>query len=142
MKQRNASEHTIASYRDTFRLLLRYLQQHCGKSPSIITLQDLNADVIVDFLNHLEKERGNKVRSRNVRLAAIQSFFHYIAFEEPSQADLIQRVLAIQSRWKKKLGLPHAYGNRGLIKSIDQILLGCLILHFYSWQLKSTASID
>ena len=128
MKQRNASVHTIASYRDTFRLLLRYLQQHCGKSPSMITLQDLNATVIVDFLNHLEKERGNKVRSRNVRLAAIRSFFHYIAFEEPAQADLIQRVLAIPNkRWKKKLvSFLTPTETEALIKSIDRdTTLGC-----------------
>jgi site-specific recombinase XerD len=59
MQQRRASSHTIASYRDTFRLLLRYLQEHCDKNPSEVTLQDLSAPVISRFLNHLETQRGN-----------------------------------------------------------------------------------
>lgn len=104
MTQRNASSHTIASYRDTFRLLLRYLQKRFHKNPSSVGLRDLNAMVICDFLNHLEKQRGNIPRSRNVRLAAIRSFFHYVAFEEPSHAELIQRVLAIPGkRWQRRL---------------------------------------
>jgi site-specific recombinase XerD len=104
MTQRRASRHTIASYRDTFRLLLRFLQERFNKHPSDLTLQDLSAPVICEFLNYLEKQRGNTARSRNVRLAAIRSFFHYSAFEEPGQADLIQRVLAIPAkRWHRRL---------------------------------------
>lgn len=104
MKQRRASSHTIASYRDTFRLLLRYMHKQHGKSPSSITLSDLNAPLISNFLTYLEQQRGNKARSRNVRLAAIRSFFHYVAFEEPGHAELIQRVLAIPSkRWHRRL---------------------------------------
>jgi integrase/recombinase XerD len=104
MKQRRASPHTIASYRDTFRLLLKYIQRNCGKTPSNITLGDLNAPLISNFLNYLEQQRSNKARSRNIRLAAIRSFFRYVAFEEPGHAELIQRVLAIPSkRWHRCL---------------------------------------
>jgi site-specific recombinase XerD len=104
MKQRQASPNTIASYRDTFRLLLRYLQEHRNKRPSSIALSDLRASAITGFLNHLEKQRGNKPRSRNIRLAAIRSFFHYVAFEEPGYAELIQHVLAIpRKRWHRRL---------------------------------------
>ena len=104
MKQRQASPNTIASYRDTFRLLLRYLQEHRNKRPSSVTLSDLSASAITGFLNYLEKQRGNKTRSRNIRLAAIRSFFHYVAFEEPGHAELIQHVLAIpRKRWHRRL---------------------------------------
>ncbi len=104
MKQRQASPNTIASYRDTFRLLLRYLQEHRNKRPSSIALSDLSASAITGFLNYLERQRGNKPRSRNIRLAAIRSFFHYAAFEEPGYAELIQHVLAIpRKRWHRRL---------------------------------------
>lgn len=72
MRQRKASAHTIASYSDTFRLLLEFVQQRLKKAPSILTIEDLPAPLIVDFLNSLEKDRGNSARSRNVRLAAIR----------------------------------------------------------------------
>jgi integrase/recombinase XerD len=104
MTQCRASRHTVASYRDTFRLLLRYIQEQFSKKPSSVTLRDLNSTIICDFLNYLEKQRGNKARSRNIRLAAIRSFFHYVSCEEPGSAELIQRVLAIPSkRWHRRL---------------------------------------
>lgn len=104
MRQRRASPHTVASYRDTFRLLLRYLEGRFKKCPASITLEDLHAQVILDFLNHIEETRGNKPRSRNARLAAIRSFFQYVSFEEPGHADMIQRVLAIPNkRWHRRL---------------------------------------
>jgi site-specific recombinase XerD len=99
--QRNASPHTIASYRDTFRLLLEFAQQHLRRSPSMLAMEDLDASFIGRFLNHLEKERGNTARSRNIRLAAIHSFFKYVAFEEPSLSALVQRVLAIPCKRHK-----------------------------------------
>jgi integrase/recombinase XerD len=98
MAQRQASPHTIASYRDTFRLLLKFAQKQCGKSPSRLNLTDLDAPLISAFLDDLEKRRGSSVSSRNVRLTAIRSFFRYAAYEEPSQALHIQRVLAIQNK--------------------------------------------
>jgi len=104
MTQQNVSPNTIASYRDAFRLLLRYVQRRFHKRPSDLKLEDLNATVICDFLSHLESQRGNVPRSRNVRLVAIRSFFQYVAFEEPTHAELIQRVLAIPGkRWQRPL---------------------------------------
>lgn len=98
MRQRRVSPHTIAAYRDTFRLLLGFAQQRLGKAPSSLMIEDLEAAFLGTFLDHLEKERGNSARSRNARLAAIHSFFRYAAFEEPSHAALIQRVLAMPSK--------------------------------------------
>jgi site-specific recombinase XerD len=99
--QRNASSHTIASYRDTFRLLLEFAQHHLRQSPSTLAIENLDAPFIGRFLNHLEKDRGNTPRSRNIRLAAIHSFFKYVALEEPSLSALAQRVLAIPCKRHK-----------------------------------------
>jgi integrase/recombinase XerD len=102
-RQKRASPHTIASYRDTFRLLLRFAHQRLGKAPSELNLTDLDAPFIGAFLQHLEQDRGNSTRTRNARLAAIRSFFRYVAFEDPQQSALIQRVLAMpQKRFDKK----------------------------------------
>lgn len=97
-RQRRASEHTIAGYRDTFRLLLRYAAERRGTTPSTLRLEDLDAPFIGQFLDHLEQDRGNSARTRNARLAAIHSFFQYVALEEPAQAWLCQRVLAMPSK--------------------------------------------
>jgi site-specific recombinase XerD len=101
MAQCNASPHTIASYRDTFRLLLEYAQPQLHKSPSTLALEDLDAPFIGRFLDHLEKDRGNTPRSRNIRLAALHSFFKYVAFQEPSLLASVQRVLAIPCKRHK-----------------------------------------
>ena len=98
MQQRQASPHTIASYRDTFRLLVRYAQRELKKPPSELALDDCDSAFLGDFLSHLENERGNHVRSRNTRLAAIRSFFRYVAWQEPQHAALAQRVLAMPSK--------------------------------------------
>jgi len=98
MRQRQASPHTIASYRDTFRLLLEFVSLHLKKAPSALSLDDLDAPLIGAFLDHLEKTRGISARTRNVRLAAIRSFFKYAAFHEPALSALIQRVLAMPSK--------------------------------------------
>jgi site-specific recombinase XerD len=98
MRQRQASPHTIAAYRDTFRLLLAFAKQRLGKEPSSLAIEDLDAPFLGAFLDHLERDRGNSARSRNARLAAIHSFFRYTAFQEPSHAALIQRVLAMPSK--------------------------------------------
>jgi integrase/recombinase XerD len=103
IKQRQASPNTIASYRDTFRLLLRFVQQKLGKNPSDLLLADLQAPLITAFLDSLQTERKNSPRSRNARLSAIHSFFHYAATEAPEHSALIQRVLAIpQKRFDRK----------------------------------------
>jgi site-specific recombinase XerD len=97
-RQRDASPHTIAAYRDSFRVLLAFLHEQTGKQPSKLGLEDLDATRISAFLGHLEKDRGNSVRTRNARLTAIHSFFHYAALKAPEQAELIARVLAIPEK--------------------------------------------
>lgn len=98
MQQRQASPHTISSYRDTFRQFLKFMQQRLRKPPSRLTFQEIEAPLIVAFLDQLEKQRGLSVRSRNLRLTAIHSFFRYAAFEAPAHSAQIQRVLAIPSK--------------------------------------------
>ena len=98
MQQRQASPHTINSYRDTFRLLLRFTQERLHKPPARLAFEDIDAPLISAFLNDLQKSRDITARSRNVRLAAIRSFFNFAAFELPAQSAQIQRVLAIPSK--------------------------------------------
>lgn len=98
MRQRQASSHTVASYRDTFRLLLQYAQQRLGKAPSNLTVPELDTPLLGTFLDHLERERSNSARSRNVRLAAIHSFFRYVALHAPEHSAVAQRVLAMPSK--------------------------------------------
>ena len=98
MRQVAASPHTISSYRDTFRLLLTFAQQHLKKTPSALTLRDLDADFVGTFLDHLQTARGNCARSRNARLGAIHSFFRYAALQDPACSALIQRVLAMPNK--------------------------------------------
>lgn len=103
-RQRRASPHTIAAYRDTFRLLLRFAEKRLGRKPSDLLLTDIDASLVGAFLDHLERERRNSPRSRNARLAAIRSFFHFIAVREPAHSALIQRVLAMpQKRFDRDL---------------------------------------
>jgi len=93
--QRRASPHTVASYRDTFSLLLVFAQQRTGRPPSRLQLEDLDAPLIGAFLEHLEQQRGNSIRTRNARLAAVHSLFRFAALRHPEHAGLIARVLAI-----------------------------------------------
>jgi integrase/recombinase XerD len=95
IRQRGASPHTIAAYRDTMRLLLTFAQQRLSKPPSALDLADLDAPLIGAFLDHLQHKRGNSVRTRNARLAAIHSLFTFAALRHPEHAALIQRVLTI-----------------------------------------------
>jgi site-specific recombinase XerD len=98
MRQRQVSPETIASYRDAFCLLFRFVRQHLNKAPSVLEIEDLDAPLIVAFLCWLENERGNCARTRNARLAAIHPLFKYAALREPTHSWLIQRVLAIPSK--------------------------------------------
>lgn len=98
VQQRRASPYTIASYRDTFRMLVTFAQKRLQRAPSALRLADLDAPLISSFLDYMETERGNSARSRNVRLAAIRSFFRYAALQEPQHAGLIQRVLAMPNK--------------------------------------------
>ena len=96
--QRNSSPHTIASYRDTFRLLLRYLAETTGTEPSKLDFADIDAGTIGAFLDHLEADRGAAISTRNVRLTAIHSLFRFAALRHPEHAALIARVLAIPTK--------------------------------------------
>ena len=104
MQQRQASPHTISSYRDTFRQFLIFAHQRLARPPSRLAFEQIDAPLIIAFLDELETRRGLSVRSRNLRLTAIHSFFRYAAFELPTHAAQIQRVLAIPSkRFTRKL---------------------------------------
>jgi site-specific recombinase XerD len=98
MQQRQASPHTISSYRDTFRQFLKFIEQRLHKPPSRLRFEEIDAPLIVAFLDDLEKHKGISVRSRNLRLTAIHSFFRYAAFEAPAHSAQIQRALAIPSK--------------------------------------------
>ncbi len=98
MRQRQASGHTISSYRDTFRLLLTFAHQHLQTPPSRLAFDAIDAPLVVAFLDHLETQRHLSVRSRNLRLTAVHSLFRYAAYELPGHAAQIQRVLAIPSK--------------------------------------------
>jgi integrase/recombinase XerD len=98
MQQRQVSSHTVASYRDTFRLLLQFAQQRLRKAPSSLVVSDLSTTLLGIFLDHLEQERHNTTRSRNVRLAAIHSFFRYVALHAPEYSAVAQRALAMPSK--------------------------------------------
>ncbi len=96
--QRQASSNTVASYRDTFRLLLGFAQARTGRPPGKLLIEDLDAPLIGAFLEHLEHDRNNSVRTRNNRLAAVHSLFRYAALQHPDHAGLIHRVLAIPNK--------------------------------------------
>jgi site-specific recombinase XerD len=98
LHQRQVSPHTIASYRDTFRLLLKFAHERLHTPPARLRFEAVDAPLIGAFLDHLEHTRGVSVRSRNLRLTALHSFFRYAAFETPAHAAQIQRVLAIPSK--------------------------------------------
>ena len=102
MKQTQASPNTIATHRDSFRLLVQFAQKRLNKSPSDLSVEELDAPFIAEFLDYLEKERGNTPRSRNVRLSGVHSFFRYVAFQEPTLCALAQRVLAIPTKRFKR----------------------------------------
>lgn len=101
---RRASPQTIASYRDTFRLLLQFLKTTTGTEPVAMKISDIDAPAVLVFLNSLEQQRGNSIRSRNIRLAAIRSFFRFVALRDPDSVGIATRVLAIPvKRADKKL---------------------------------------
>ena len=104
MQQRQASPHTISSYRDTFRQVLKFAHKRLGQPPSRLIFEQMDAPLIIAFLEEIETRRGVSVRTRKLRLTAIHSFFRYAAFELPTHAAQIQRVLAIPSkRFTRKL---------------------------------------
>ncbi len=104
IQQKQVSHHTISSYRDTFRLLFDFVAKTRRRTPSYLSVSDLDASLISKFLNELEKKRGSSPRSRNLRLSAIRSFFGFLSFELPSHVAQIQQVLAIPGkRYTKRL---------------------------------------
>jgi site-specific recombinase XerD len=98
MQQRQVSPHTISSYRDTFCRLLKFTQQYLHRVPTQLRFEEITAPLVCQFLDHLEKHDGVSIRTRNLRLTAIHSFFRYAAFEAPQHSAQIQRVLAIPSK--------------------------------------------
>lgn len=104
INQRHASTRTIAAYRDCFRLLLSFTERQLHRRPADLALQDLQAPLILKFLDHLETQRHNSIRSRNARFAAIRSFMHYAGYQEPAALSVIQSVLAIpMKRFDRRL---------------------------------------
>lgn len=103
-KERQASSYTISAYKTTFSLLLRFVRDRLGTAPSDIRLDQLSAPLIASFLQHLELQRKNSVRTRNARLAAIHSFFRYLASRVPDHADQVKQVLDIpHKRFERRL---------------------------------------
>ncbi len=98
LRQRQASPHTIAGYRDCFRLLLHFAKERLGRMPSQLRVEDIDAPLVGLFLDHLESIRKNSARTRNARLGAIHSFFQYVSLEEPALALHCQRILAVPNK--------------------------------------------
>lgn len=124
--QRKVSPHTIDSYRDTFRLLLKFAAKQLGRSPSKLTIEHLAAPFVAAFLAQLETSRANGPRTRNLGLAAIRSFFQYAALEAPQHAGLIQRVLSIPRKRHARplIDFPHPAGDRGAAVGHEATYLG------------------
>jgi site-specific recombinase XerD len=99
---KHASPQTIASYRDTFRLLLKFMQDRTGISPAALPLTAVDADSVLDFLNYVERERGCGARSRNNRLAAIRTFFRFVSLRDPANLGMITRIMAIPNKRSEK----------------------------------------
>lgn len=119
LRQRQASPHTIAGYRDCFRLLLQFAKERLGKMPSQLRVEDLDAPFIGLFLENLESTRNNSARTRNARLGAVHSFFRYVALEEPSYSLHCQRILAMPNkRYDRR---PIDFLNR---EEVDALLAG------------------
>lgn len=98
VEQRNSSPATLASYRDALRLLVLYASERARRSPCDLAVADLNHEVVLGFLDHVERVRGNGARTRNARLTAIRSFFHHVAASDPASLSVAQQVLAIPSK--------------------------------------------
>lgn len=98
LEQRDASSHTVAGYRDTFRLLIRFATERLGRAPSQLRLEELDAGFLGKFLEHLERDRHNSARTRNNRRSSLRAFFQYVALNEPELALHCQRILAIPAK--------------------------------------------
>ena len=94
-KQRNASPSTITSYRDALRMLILFAAERTGRKPCALAVEDLDRDLVLAFLDEIEKKRKNTIQTRNARLTAIRSFFHHVAANDPASLGIAQRMLAI-----------------------------------------------
>lgn len=121
MNQKKVSQNTINSYRDSFRSLLKYGEQQLKKKPSQLVLSDLNADFICDFLTDLMENRKLSARTRNARLTAFKSFFHYVSFQEPGKSEFINRILAIPEHRviRKQVHFLTMEELKALLKALD-----------------------
>jgi integrase/recombinase XerD len=120
MKQKNASPCTVSSYRDTFRIFLKYMKEKKQCDPSQITIAMVNAENIIDFLNYIETVRNNSIKTRNNRLAAIHSFMEYVSFQAPEYLAIVQRVMSVPFKKAETRNVDY------LIKEeVDSILEGC-----------------
>lgn len=115
--QLRASPHTVASYRDTFRLMLRFAAEHLGRAPTELRVEDLDVAFVGRFLDHLEQDRGNTARTRNTRLAAVHAFFHYVSFTEPIHALHCQRII----------GIPVKRHERGPVEFLSEVEAAALL---------------
>ena len=120
LHQKAVSRQTIHAYRDAFRLLLTFLEQHRQRKPEALTLDDLDAPVVLAFLDHLEEDRANSIASRNARLGAVRSFVRFAALRTPECVDLTSRVLAIPRK-----RAPRRQGHYLTRAEMDAILAGC-----------------
>lgn len=122
-KQRQASPATIRSYRNAIVLLLRFIQDRTGKAPSALDWEDLGAEAITAFLDHLEADRANGARSRNARLAAIRSLYRFAALRHPEHAQLIAQVLAVPQKRSDKRLVSFLEENE-----VEALLRGCRVI--------------
>jgi site-specific recombinase XerD len=122
VRERSASSHTVLAYRDAFKMLLSFAARFHGRTVDRLGFGDLSVEVIFQFLNHLEKERGNSVRSRNARLAALHSFFRYAMGREPECASSCQRILAIpfKKAVRRTLGYLTEEEMKSLLNHVDR----------------------
>ena len=111
-QQRNATPATVAAYRDAIRLLVLFASERTGKKPCVLAVEDLDRDMILAYLDHLERSRGNGAHTRNARLTAIRSFFHHVAANDPALIGIAQRVLSIPSKKFDVLIDPLPFPNR------------------------------
>jgi integrase/recombinase XerD len=98
VEQRNVSPLTVATYRDALRLFVLYASRHAKREACRLEVQDLDRDMVLGFLQHVEQDRGNGPRTRNARLTAIRSFFRHVAANDPGSLAIAQRVLDIPSK--------------------------------------------
>jgi site-specific recombinase XerD len=117
-QQRNATRATIAAYRDSLRMLVLFASERTRKKPCALAIGDLDRDMILAYLDHLERSRGNGVHTRNARLTAIRSFFHHVAASDPASIGIAQRVLAIPSK-KSDIPTTHYLSRTDLDALID-----------------------